>query len=251
MARPLIGICSALEPASWGAWSQPAHLLPHEYADAVARAGGLPLLVPPPPEGEDVDPDALLDALDGLVLAGGADVEPSNYGAPKHELTVGTCPPRDDWEIALVRRAIARDVPVLGICRGLQVLNVAAGGTLHQHLPEAVGHDDHRRTLGSFQNSEHDVALEPGSLAEQAAGEAVHETKSHHHQGVDRIGDGLVVSGRSALDELPEALEMPGRRFVLGVQWHPEVDHASQVISAFVRAAGGLPAAAPAAAPSA
>ncbi|MEA2305640.1 MAG: putative glutamine amidotransferase [Solirubrobacteraceae bacterium] len=249
MARPLIGICTALEPAAWGAWSQPAHLLPHDYADAVTRAGGRPLLIPPPPEGEDVDADGLLDVLDGLVLAGGADMEPSSYGAEAHELTLGTCPPRDTWELELARRAVERDLPVLAICRGLQVLNVAAGGTLHQHLPDVVGHDEHRRTVGSFLNSEHDVDLAEGSLAREAAGEAVHETKSHHHQGVDRVGEGLVVSGRSAIDELPEALEMPDRRFVLGVQWHPEVDDANPVIRSFVRAAAGLPAAAPAAAP--
>jgi putative glutamine amidotransferase len=238
MPRPTIGICSALEHASWGAWSQPAHLLPYEYADAVARAGGRALLVPPPPAGlEDPDPEGLLDLLDGLLLAGGCDIEPVRYGAEPDPETTGWCPPRDAWELELVRRAVDRDLPVLGVCRGMQLLNVAAGGTLHQHLPAVVGHGEHRRTLGSFADSAHDVALDDGSLAARAAGEVAHVTQSHHHQGVDVVGEGLVVTGRATLDELPEAIERPDRSFVLGVQWHPEVDPGSTVLAAFVSAA--------------
>ena len=128
-------------------------------------------------------------------------------------------------------------MPLLGICRGMQLINVALGGTLHQHLPDVVGHGEHRRVIGSFANSDHDVELEPGSLAARAAGEEVHVTKSHHHQGVDRLGEGLVVTGRSMLDDLPEAVEIPDRRFALGVQWHPEADERSRLISALVEEA--------------
>ena len=127
-----------------------------------------------------------------------------------------------------------RDIPFLGICRGMQMMNVARGGSLVQHLPDHYGHEDHRRALGTFENSDHDVRLEAGSLAARAAGELHHATKSHHHQGVERIGDGLVVTGWSALDELPEVLEIPRNRFALGVQWHPEADAASQIIGALV-----------------
>jgi putative glutamine amidotransferase len=126
---------------------------------------------------------------------------------------------------------------MLGICRGMQLMNVAAGGTLNQHVPESHGHEDHRRSLGSFDNADHDVRLEPGSLAERAAGERVHGTKSHHHQGIEELGEGLRVSGWADLDELPEAIEVPGKRFALGVQWHPEADELSPIIEAFVREA--------------
>ena len=126
---------------------------------------------------------------------------------------------------------------MLGICRGIQVLNVAFGGTLLQHLPEHVGHGEHRRTAGSFDDNDHDVRLTDGSLAARAAGELDHGTKSHHHQGIDTLGDGLVATGISTLDELVEAVELPDRRFVLGVQWHPEADERSRIIGALVRAA--------------
>jgi len=184
------------------------------------------------------DPDELLELLDGLVLAGGADIDPGSYGQSAHAETVDTVPERDAFEIALTRAAIERNLPVLGICRGMQLINVACGGTLTQHLPELYGHGEHRRVIGSFDGSDHDVTLREGSLAANAAGELRHATKSHHHQGVDRLGEGLVVSGVSALDQLPEAIELPERRFVLGVQWHPEADTASRVIGAFVAAAG-------------
>jgi putative glutamine amidotransferase len=127
-----------------------------------------------------------------------------------------------------------RDMPVLGICRGMQLINVARGGTLIQHLPDQVGHGEHRRNPGNFDGSEHDVRLDPSSLAARAAGEAMHVTKSHHHQGVDEVGEGLVVTGRSMLDDLPEALEDPDRTYVLGVQWHPEADGDSRVVASLV-----------------
>jgi putative glutamine amidotransferase len=128
-------------------------------------------------------------------------------------------------------------MPVLGICRGMQLLNVARGGTLIQHLPESHGHEGHRPNPGSFDGSEHDVRLADGSLAARAAGEVVHVTKQHHHQAIDAVGEGFEITGWSVLDELPEAIELPDRRFVLGVQWHPEVDPDSRVVGAFVEAA--------------
>jgi putative glutamine amidotransferase len=150
---------------------------------------------------------------------------------------VGTVPERDRFEIALTAAAIERDLPVLGICRGMQLINVARGGTLLQHLPDQFGHHEHRRVVGSFDGADHDVQLLAGTLALRVAGEARHATKSHHHQGVDRLGEGLVVSGTSALDGLPEAIELPERQFVLGVQWHPEADALSPVVGALVAAA--------------
>lgn len=233
---PVIGLCTALEKARWGHWHQAAHLLSRAYADAVQRAGGLAVLLPPDPRAAE-DPGPWLDLLDALVLAGGADVDPAAYGAEPDPHTTGTVPERDEFEIALARGALERDLPLLGICRGMQVLNVARGGTLLQHLPDVVAHDDHRRTLGTFAGNDHDVALAPGSLAERAAGEALHATKSHHHQGIDRLGRGLTVTGQSLRDDLPEAVEDVGRRFALGVQWHPEADEASRVIGALVEEA--------------
>jgi len=233
MTRPIIGICTPLEHARWGAWQLDAFLLPRSYADAVNRAGAMALLLAPD-RAITEEPDEALDLIDGLMLAGGADIDPRAYGAEPHPKTTGSVPERDAFEIALVRRALERDVPLLGICRGMQVINVACGGTLHQDLPELLGHEEHRRVLGSFDGADHDVRLEPGSLAARAAGEELHATKSHHHQGVDRIGEGLVVTGRAVLDDLPEALELPGNAFALGVQWHPEADETSRLIAALV-----------------
>jgi len=235
-SAPIIGLCTALERARWGAWDQWAMLLARSYVDAVQRAGGIALMLPPDPAAVG-EPDMLLDLVDALVLAGGADVDPAAYGAEPHPATTGTVPERDVFELALVRRAIERQIPFLGICRGMQVMNVAAGGTLNQHLPDDVGHEDHRRSLGSFDNSDHDVRLAHESLAARAAREELHGTKSHHHQGVERIGKGLEVTGWATIDDLPEAIEVPGHRFALGVQWHPEVDPASPLIAALVEEA--------------
>jgi len=237
--RPRIGLCTALERARWTVWDQEAFLLSRSYADALQAAGGIAVMLPPDPWLVE-HPEDVLDALDGLVLAGGADIDPSSYGEPRHRCTINTRPERDVVEIALSRGALERDLPLLGICRGMQLLNVACGGTLIQHLPDDVGHSDHRRSLGSFDNADHDVRLAEGSLAARAAGELRHATKSHHHQGVDRIGEGLVESGWSVLDGLVEAIAMPGRSFALGVQWHPEVDPRSRVVGALVAAASGV-----------
>jgi putative glutamine amidotransferase len=233
MTRPVIGICTALERARWGMWDQQAVLLSRSYVEAVQRAGALVVMLPPD-ELLLEDPGEVLDLLDGLVLAGGADIDPSSYGEEAHPETLDTVPERDRFEIALVRAAIERELPVLGICRGMQLINVAYGGTLLQHLPERFGHHEHLRVPGTFDGADHDVELIEGSLAAQAAGELHHATKSHHHQGVDRLGEGLQVSGSSAMDGLVEAIEMPDRRFVLGVQWHPEADDTSHVVGALV-----------------
>ncbi|MGI8430585.1 MAG: gamma-glutamyl-gamma-aminobutyrate hydrolase family protein [Solirubrobacteraceae bacterium] len=236
--RPAIGICTGLTQARWSVWDQRAALLPFAYLTAIQRAGALALMVAPDPH-LAAEPDELLHRIDGLILAGGADIDPAAYGAQRHPQTNDTVPERDRAELGLTRRALAIDMPVLGICRGMQLLNVALGGTLRQHLPDDVGHTEHRRRPGSFENSDHDVRLEAESLAALAAGETVHAVKSHHHQGVQRIGEGLVVTGRSTIDDLPEAIEAPAYRFVLGVQWHPEADEHSRVIGALVERARG------------
>jgi putative glutamine amidotransferase len=229
-------MCTALERARWSVWDQQAMLLPRNYVEAVQRAGGFAVMLPPDPRLVE-DPSEALGLVDALVLAGGADIDPGAYGQEAHSETAGTVPERDVFEIALVRAAIERDLPVLGICRGMQLINVACGGTLEQHLPERFGHHEHRRVVGSFDGADHDVELRGGTLAMRVVGEARHATKSHHHQGVDRVGEGLLLSGTSVMDGLPEAIELPGRRFVLGVQWHPEADAMSPVVRALVQAA--------------
>jgi putative glutamine amidotransferase len=233
----VIGICAVLEKARWSVWELDAALLPINYIQAVQRAGGLALMLAPDDQLVE-DPDEVLAMLDGLILAGGADIDPASYGEQRDPHTVDTVPERDRFEVALARGAIERDLPLLGICRGMQLINIACGGTLIQHLPDRFGHGEHRRVVGTFEGSDHEVNLIDGSLAQEAAGQPVHTTKSHHHQGVDCLGAGLVVTGTSVFeDELAEAIELPGKRFVLGVQWHPEADPESSVIAALVAAA--------------
>jgi putative glutamine amidotransferase len=236
MRPPLIGIATALEQARWGVWDMPAMLLPRNYIDAIQRAGGVALMLPPDARVAD-DPDPVLDVIDGLLLAGGADVDPSFYGQERAPQTKGTVPERDAFELALARRAIERDIPFLGVCRGMQVMNVAQGGTLIQDLPTVLGHEHHRRVPGSFDGADHPVHLAPGTQAAQAARGEHTSSLSHHHQAIDRLGDELVISGWSDIDELPEAIEVPERRFALGVQWHPEADESSLVIATLVEEA--------------
>lgn len=234
-SAPVVGICAAIERVSWGVWDgYEVTLAPRTYVTAVQRAGGIAIVLPPDQVAVG-DPDLLLDRVDALILAGGADIDPSSYGAETHPETKGTWPERDRFELALTRRALERDQPVLGICRGMQLLNVALGGSLDQHLPESVGNEVHRARGGSF--GEHHVRLAPGSLACAAAGVEAFVVFSHHHQGLDRVGEGLVVSGWSVEDDLVEAIELPEKRFALGVVWHPEEDPDSQLIAALVEAA--------------
>ena len=204
------------------------------YPDAVQRAGALALVLPPDEAAVD-SPDLLLDRIDGLLLAGGADVDPESYGADRQPETGVTWLERDRFELALTRRAIERRIPVLGACRGMQILNIALGGTLHQDLPGIVGTDVHRHTPGVF--GDHEVRLEPGSLAARAVGEDRTLVKSHHHQGLADLGDGLIATGWSTEDDLVEAVELRGEPYVLGVLWHPEQDEASRVIASLVEAA--------------
>ena len=233
---PVIGICAAVERARWTVWDQPAVLAPLDYVDSVERAGGIAVLLAPDARVE-ARPGLLLDRIDGLMVAGGSDIDPSTYGADRDPETGETNLGRDRFELALAKAAVERDMPVLGVCRGMQILNIAFGGTLVQHLPDRYGHEGHRPTPGSFAGSEHDVLLDEGSLAARVAGETTHSTLQHHHQGIDSVGEGLVVTGRAAGDGLAEAIEMPGRSFVLGVQWHPEADPGSPFIGALVDAA--------------
>ena len=234
--RPTVGITAATESVSYGAWeSMPAFISPAGYVRAVQRAGGRPVLLPPDPE-DAADPDSLLDLLDALILTGGAgDLDPDLYGQDPHPETGPVQPERDAYELALVRAAVSRRMPVLGICRGMHVLNVAYGGGLEQHLPDVVGHEDHRHTPGTF--ADHEVTLVPDSLAARAAGSDRTPVKSHHHQGVREVGDGLVVTGRSE-DEAVEAIEDPTCPFVLGVLWHPEEDEKSQLIRSLIMEVG-------------
>jgi putative glutamine amidotransferase len=235
VSRAAIGICAAVEAASFGVWAgQPATLLPRGYADAVQAAGGIALLLPPDDEAAE-HPAELLDRLDGLLLGGGRDIDPLTYGARPAPHTDEPRPERDRFELALASAALERGMPVLGVCRGMQMLNVACGGTLVQHLEGALL-ARHRHTPGAF--SDHDVALEPGSLAARAAAAGRVSVRSHHHQALGELGEGLAVTGRCPDDDLAEAIELPGKPFVLGVLWHPEEDAASGVIGALVSAAG-------------
>ena len=232
MTRPLIGVCAAVEPASFGVWKdEPAVLLPLSYARAIHGAGGMMAMLPPDRRATE-NPEELLDRLDALVLGGGADIDPETQGVEAHPETVGSSPDRDNFEIALARGALESGTPLLGVCRGMQILNVACGGTLDQHIPERLGHDIHRPVPGSW--AEHDVRIEPGSLAAQAAGTERLTVKSHHHQGVDRIPDALTASAWASDDDSVEAIETTDGEFVLGVLWHPEEDPEDSVIRSLV-----------------
>jgi putative glutamine amidotransferase len=226
-STPVVGITTYVEEASWGAWRMPAALIPYDYVRAVERAGGRALLVPP---SEDAV-DETLDALDGLVLSGGNDLEPSAYGADAHPATNGTNPARDRGELALLTAALARDLPVLAVCRGIEVLNVARGGDLVQHLPDQVGHEEHRAVVGAF--SDHGVRVEASSRLGSLVGERVETVKSHHHQALGRVGEGLREVAW-ADDGTVEGVEDPERRFAVGVLWHPEAGEDQKLFEALV-----------------
>jgi putative glutamine amidotransferase len=225
VAKPLIGITTYLTRAAWGAWDIDAALVPAAYVRSVVRAGGAPLLVPPGASAEET-----LDAVDGLIFSGGSDLDPELYGVEAHPETNGVVRERDDFELELMRAALARDVPLLAICRGSQVLNVAAGGTLEQHLPDRVGTDAHKETPGVF--ADHGVEVVPSTLLARILGDRS-EVKSHHHQGYGELGRGLQEAAR-APDGTTEALEDPSKRFALGVLWHPEEGEDMKLFEALV-----------------
>jgi putative glutamine amidotransferase len=212
--RPVIGITAYAEEVTWGAWTETAALVPLSYVRSVERVGGRALVVPP---SEDAIEETL-DRLDGLLLSGGSDVDPELYGAEAHEATIGMRPDRDRAEMVLLSAALEKDLPVLAVCRGSQVMNVALGGDLEQHVPDRVGHDGHREVAGAF--SEHAVEVVPGTCLAPLIGDRV-TVKSHHHQGYGRLGAGLIEAAH-AEDGTVEAIEDPSRRFALGVLWHPE-----------------------------
>ncbi|MCG5433776.1 gamma-glutamyl-gamma-aminobutyrate hydrolase family protein [Mycobacterium sp. MYCO198283] len=216
-ARPVIGLTTYLQQAQTGVWDVRASFLPAIYLDGVTLAGGVAMLLPPQPV-DQVVVDRVLDRLDGLVLTGGRDVDPACYGQDPHPATDEPGRDRDAFEVALVAGALRRGLPVLGICRGAQVLNVALGGTLHQHLPDVVGHARHQQGNAVFSTST--VRTAPGSRLAALVGERT-DVQCYHHQAIDALGDGLVVSARDD-DGVIEAVELPGDRFCVAVQWHPE-----------------------------
>ena len=228
--RPLVGITAYAEPeVRWGSWELPAALTPLAYVRAIEGAGGRALLVPPSDEGVE----ETLDALDGLLFSGGSDLDPVTYGQEAHRETSAIRADRDRAELALLTAALERDLPVLAVCRGSQVLNVARGGDLVQHLPDVVGHEQHRHTPGAF--ADHEVSVEPGSRLGALLGDRA-PVKSHHHQGFGRLGSGLVPTAY-AEDGTLEALEDPTKRFALGVLWHPEEGEDAALFRALVEQA--------------
>jgi gamma-glutamyl-gamma-aminobutyrate hydrolase PuuD len=234
---PLIGISTYVADTAWGNWERRSAVIPESYYELVASAGGRPLLLPPPhtaPAGPGAGAAEVIEVLDGLVLTGGGDVDPRAYGETPDPTVAGVNPVRDESERALLAAALAADLPVLAICRGLQVLNVELGGTLHQHLPDVIGGSlTHRAAPLVF--GEVAVSTEPDSRASAVFGG--HPTVlCSHHQSIDRLGRGLVATARAG-DGVIEAVELPAARFVLGVQWHPEEGRDQRPFAALVEAA--------------
>jgi putative glutamine amidotransferase len=235
--RPVIGISAYREQARWGAWDLPAVLLPDRYVAQVAQAGAIPVLLPPM-----AGIDEVVGRLDGIVLSGGGDIDPARYGAERSPHCGPANPGRDDAELALLTAAVAARLPILGICRGLQVLNVALGGSLHQHLPDLVGHEGHSPEPGGF--GTHDVSVAPGSRLASILGRTDLTdhlpvvVPTHHHQAADRLGDGLVATAWAA-DGTIEAMELdPAQHpFAVAVQWHPEAGDDPSLFRALTAAA--------------
>lgn len=226
---PIVGITTYAENAAWGAWNVPTALVPLSYVRAVETAGGRALLVPP----SEHAVEQTLDALDGLVFSGGADLDPAGYDADPHPETNGIRPERDRAELTLMGAALERDMPILAVCRGMEIMNVLRGGDLLQHLPEVVGDEKHKHTPGVF--ADHDVSVADDSRLARILGDRA-PVKSHHHQGVGRVGDGLVETAW-AEDGTIEGLEDPDRSFALGVLWHPEEDEDAELFRALVEEA--------------
>jgi putative glutamine amidotransferase len=229
VASPVVGITTYVTPAQFGPWNEEAALVPAIYVRAVERSGGRPLLVPP----SDGGVEETLNSLDGLIFSGGSDLDPNVYGQEPHPETKDVVPARDRAELALLQAALARDMPVLAICRGSQILNVATGGDLVQHLPDDIGHDRHKHTPGVF--ADHDVVVDESTRLGGLLG-AHAPVKSHHHQGFGRLGEGLRAAAH-ADDGAVEAVEDPSRRFALGVLWHPEAGEDMNLFEALVEEA--------------
>jgi putative glutamine amidotransferase len=233
---PLIGVSTYVADARWGSWERRAAVLPESYFELVASAGGRPMLLPPAttaPGGPGAGADEVIEVLDGLVLTGGGDVDPAAYGEEAAPEVNGVNAVRDGSERALLEAALRVDMPVLAICRGCQVLNVELGGTLHQHLPDVIGHLAHRSAPYVFGDVE--VETEPGSLAARVFGDAP-TVRCSHHQAIRDLGRGLVSTARTT-DGVVEAVELPSAAFVLGVQWHPEEGRDQRPFDALVEAA--------------
>ena len=233
----MLGLTTYLQQAQTGVWDVRASFLPATYVEGVNRAGGVAVLLPPQPVDTDIA-ERVIDGLDGLIITGGRDVDPASYGQRPHPATDepnAANRERDALEFALVDGAIRRGMPLLGICRGAQVINVALGGTLHQHLPDVIGHTHHQQGNAVFSTSA--VRTVPGTRLAALIGDCS-DAQCYHHQAVDRLGDGLIVSAQDT-DGVIEAVEIPGANFVLAVQWHPEerLDDL-RLFSAVVEAAG-------------
>jgi len=219
--KPLIGLTTYLERAQTGVWDVPASFLPKVYFEAVNTAGGIAVLLPPQPV-DDAIAGRILDGLDGLIITGGKDVDPARYGQDPHPTTDEPRLDRDAWEDALLTAALDRGLPFLGICRGAQLLNVARGGTLIQHLPDVIGSD--RYNLGGGVFNVNPVVVDSGSVVSDLVGNEL-TVKSYHHQAIDELGEGLIVTARSD-DGIIQAVEVEGAPFAVAVQWHPEEDAA-------------------------
>ena len=214
--RPLIGLTTYRQQAKSGVWDVQASFLPGVYLDGVTGAGGIAALLPPQPVDDEIA-EQVISRLDGLILTGGKDINPEEYGHSPHAATEEPARERDAWEFALLGAALRHNVPVLGICRGPQVINVALGGTLHQHLPDVIGHSGHRVADATF--ASHTAVITEGSRLNRLLGDTV-QTSCYHHQAIDRLGRGLITS--AICDGVIEGIEAPGADFVVGVQWHPE-----------------------------
>ena len=219
---PVIGLTTYLQQAQTGVWDVRASFLPAMYVEGVTRAGGIATLLPPQPVDQAIA-ERVLDGLDGLVLTGGRDVDPASYGQDRDPTTDEPAGDRDAFEFALVRGALARGLPVLGICRGAQVLNVALGGTLHQHLPNVLGHTNHQAGNAVFTTS--GIRTVAGTRLAALIGEST-DAQCYHHQAIDQLGRGLIISAQDSADGVIEAVELdPGKypdKWALAVQWHPE-----------------------------
>jgi putative glutamine amidotransferase len=233
VSRPVIGLTTYREEAAWGVWQQRADLLHTEYADTVVAAGGVPILLPPATE-DRAAAAAVIARVDGLIVSGGADVDPARYDAEPHDRTAGWRPDRDAWELALLDAAGAADLPALGVCRGMQVMAVHAGGALDQHTPDIVGHEQH--SPGGEEFGDIRVSTEPGSRLASLVGPEV-KVACHHHQSV-REAPGFRFTAR-AEDGTAEAMEATDGRFRIGVQWHPEMRTELALFLGIVQAAAG------------